>query len=158
MDAWRVEAPEAHMLAEPINSRLVASLGRGGAHSGCTHIFHLLQRGMGRALKMGDVSRCQSLGWGVRAFLKCPLHFGGCFRNISLTSPPFPPRPSSRYWKVHQHPGGALPAADILAGGPAVLARPPLPRRRHFPRLCDFLPGVLQGFPQPPGAARVSYH
>lgn len=79
-------------------------LGQGRAHSCCTHIFHLLQGGMGRALKMGDVSRCQSLGWGVQVFLKCPLHFGGCFRNISLTSPPFPPCPSSRYWKVHQHP------------------------------------------------------
>lgn len=104
MHRWVEATEEARMLAGPINSRLVASSGRGAAHSRCTHLLHLLQREMERALKMGDVSMCQSLGWGVGVFLKCPLHFWGCFRNISLTSPLFPPCPSSRYWKVHQHP------------------------------------------------------
>lgn len=102
----------------------------------------------------GAGSRCQRLRRAavLRVFLTRSAPWG-C-RAPELTRLP-PSCPSSRFWKVHQRPRCALPAADGVPGGPAVPARPSLPRGRRRPQLCGLLPRALQGFPRPPGAARA---
>lgn len=107
----RVGAFGAGRLAVPISQGLAASLGRGGAQVSSPP-WASSQRGRGRALEMGDESRCQSLGRGC-----------ACSQSVLCTSGVFweqqPDRSSLSSLSQFQH----------LEGSPASLRCPSSCRR-----------------------------